>query len=95
MSYGGGVHPAAANLRYPRPADRTTVAVAKRSRRTAGRIDKTRVPRQYRGVGERHLYHLLVSYRTYHNQVRTHLALDKDAPLRRPAQAFGTIASVT
>jgi transposase InsO family protein len=31
--------------------------------------------------GERHLRQLLASYSTYHNEVRTHLALNKDAPL--------------
>jgi hypothetical protein len=30
-----------------------------------------------------------------HNRVRTHLALEKDAPLHRPAQTVGLIASVT
>jgi Integrase core domain len=43
-------------------------------------------------LGERDLRHLLASYGTYHNQVRTHLALDKDAPLNRPAQTVETIA---
>jgi transposase InsO family protein len=37
-------------------------------------------------LGERHLRHLLSNYATYYNRVRTHLALDKDAPLHRPAQ---------
>jgi hypothetical protein len=35
-------------------------------------------------LGERHLRHLLANYATYYNGVRTHLALDKDAPLHRP-----------
>ena len=46
-------------------------------------------------LGERHLRHLLANYATYYNRVRTHLALDKDAPLHRPAQTVGLIASVT
>jgi hypothetical protein len=46
-------------------------------------------------LGERHLRHLLANYATYYNGVRTHLALDKDTPLRRPAQTVGRIASVT
>ena len=46
-------------------------------------------------LGERHLRHLLANYATYYNGVRTHLALDKDAPLHRPAQTVGLIASVT
>jgi hypothetical protein len=37
----------------------------------------------------------LANYATYYNGVRTHLALDKDTPLHRPAQTVGRIASVT
>jgi transposase InsO family protein len=46
-------------------------------------------------LGERHLRHLLANYATYYNGVRTHLALNKDTPLHRPAQTVGRIASVT
>src|SRR4051794_570709 len=46
-------------------------------------------------LGERHLRHRLANYATYYNGVRTHLALDKDSPLHRPAQTIGRIASVT
>ena len=31
--------------------------------------------------GERHLRHVLLSYMNYYNETRTHLSLDKDAPL--------------
>jgi hypothetical protein len=31
--------------------------------------------------GERHLRHLLKSYQRYYNGVRTHLSLNKDAPV--------------
>ena len=34
-------------------------------------------------VGERHLLHVLASYQKYHNEVRTHLSLQKAAPVRR------------
>jgi AraC-like DNA-binding protein len=34
----------------------------------------------------------LANYATYYNRVPTHLALDKDAPLHRPAQTVGLIA---
>jgi len=44
-------------------------------------------------LGERHLRHLLANYATYYNGVRTHLALNKDTPLHRPAQTVGRIAS--
>src|SRR3954451_20313062 len=33
--------------------------------------------------GERHLRHVLLSYMNYDNETRTHLSLDKDAPLSR------------
>jgi hypothetical protein len=36
----------------------------------------------------------LANYATYHNGVRTHLALGKDAPLHPPAQTVGRITSV-
>jgi len=38
---------------------------------------------------------MLANYATYYNGVRTHLALDKDSPLHRPAQTVGRIAPVT
>jgi hypothetical protein len=36
-------------------------------------------------LGERHLRHVLLSYMTYHDEARTHLSLDKDAPIPREA----------
>jgi transposase InsO family protein len=41
--------------------------------------------------GERHLRRILALYSSYYNQTRTHLALGKDAPLRRAVQGSGTI----
>jgi transposase InsO family protein len=41
--------------------------------------------------GERHLRHVLRSYAKYYNQVRTHLSLNKDAPVPRAIQAVGRI----
>jgi hypothetical protein len=43
--------------------------------------------------GERHLRHLLRSYTTYYNDIRTHRSLDKDAPVSRPVQRTGSIKS--
>jgi transposase InsO family protein len=40
-------------------------------------------------LGERHLRHLLLSYMTCHNETRTHLSLDKDAPIPREIQGVG------
>ena len=42
-------------------------------------------------LGERHLLHVLRSYMKYHNEVRTHLSLDKDAPLSRAVERAGRI----
>ena len=45
-------------------------------------------------LGEWHLRRVLKSYSLYYNETRTHLGLDKDTPLPRPAQRAGTIVSV-
>jgi hypothetical protein len=42
-------------------------------------------------LGERHLWHLLLSYMKYYNETRTHLSLNKDAPLSRAVQTVGRI----
>jgi len=42
-------------------------------------------------LGERHLRLVLSSYLTYHNEARTHLSLDKDAPIPRAVQGVGRI----
>jgi len=41
--------------------------------------------------GERHLRHLLQSYAIYYNEARTHLSLNKDAPIPLAAQTIGRI----
>jgi transposase InsO family protein len=41
--------------------------------------------------GERHLRHVLLSYMNYYNETRTHLSLDKDAPLSRTVESAGRI----
>src|SRR3989440_2269463 len=41
--------------------------------------------------GERHLRHLLKSYQSYYNEVRTHLSLNKDAPVPRAAHQGGLV----
>ena len=41
--------------------------------------------------GESHLHHLLRCYLGYYNQTRTHLSLDKDAPISRAIQTAGRI----
>ena len=44
-------------------------------------------------LGERHLCHLLKSYQRYYNDARTHLSLNKDAPVARAVQAVGNIVA--
>ena len=44
-------------------------------------------------VGERHLRHVLASYQKYYNEVRTHLSLQKDAPVRRDVCRTGRVRS--
>jgi transposase InsO family protein len=44
--------------------------------------------------GEAHLRQILSSYGAYYNEVRTHLALRKDAPLGRAVQRTGVIVAI-
>jgi transposase InsO family protein len=43
--------------------------------------------------GEAHLRQILTMYASYYNETRTHLSLDKDAPLPRAVQRCGTIVA--
>jgi putative transposase len=45
--------------------------------------------------GERHLRRILTAYFAYYHRARTHLALDKDAPDRRPIEPPGLGAIIT
>jgi len=44
--------------------------------------------------GEAHLRRVLGAYAAYYNQTRPHLALQKDAPLRRTVQRIGSIVAI-
>jgi transposase InsO family protein len=44
--------------------------------------------------GEQHLRHLLKSYQKYYNEARTHLSLQKDAPIPRAVQTVGQTLAV-
>jgi hypothetical protein len=44
--------------------------------------------------GETHLRRILSTYAAYFNQARTHLALQKDAPLYRAVQRSGAIVAI-
>ena len=41
--------------------------------------------------GERHLRHVLLLYKDYYNATRTHLSLNKDAPVPRGVECAGNI----
>ena len=45
-------------------------------------------------LGEAHLCRILKPYARYYNETRTHLALDKDAPVSRPVQRTGVVRSL-
>jgi hypothetical protein len=44
--------------------------------------------------GEAHLRQILSAYTAYYNQMRTHLALGKDAPLGRAVQRNDAIVAI-
>ena len=44
--------------------------------------------------GEAHLRKILCAYAAYYNQARTHLALQKNAPIKRRVQRFGRIIAI-
>ena len=76
---------------HSRSPNLCTLALAERLRRTPDRLDPKGVSGPHRCVGERHLRHVLLCYVIYYNTVRTHLSLDKDAPIQRPPQTTGRI----
>jgi transposase InsO family protein len=45
-------------------------------------------------LSESHLRRILKSYAVYYNEIRTHLALDKDAPVSHPVQRTGVVTSL-
>jgi hypothetical protein len=44
-------------------------------------------------LNEKHLNSVLTEFVEYYNTSRTHMSLDKDAPVHRPAQTEGKIVS--
>jgi hypothetical protein len=64
---------------------------------TGGKADRIYPPRLLDHVvvfNEQHLRHLLKSYKQYYNEFRTHLSLDKDAPIPRDAHRVGRVLSL-
>ena len=45
-------------------------------------------------LGEAHLRQIVKAYTDYYNRVRTHLALEKDAPLGRPIHGIGQVVAI-
>lgn len=45
-------------------------------------------------LGEVHLRRVLSAYAAYYNQSRTHLALQKDAPLHRVSKRVGDVIAI-
>jgi hypothetical protein len=45
-------------------------------------------------LGETRLRRILKFYTRYYNEARTHLALDKDAPVSRPVERTGVVRSL-
>jgi transposase InsO family protein len=44
--------------------------------------------------GEANLHRILKTYASYYNEIRTHLSLDKDAPMSRRSQKVGRVAAL-
>jgi hypothetical protein len=76
---------------HPRPTDLALIAVAKS---VSGTSDWHGASRVLLVFGEAHLRQILSSYAAYYNEVRTHLALRKDAPLGRTVQRTGLIVAI-
>jgi hypothetical protein len=74
-------------------AHRPALALAERLRGTRHRLAPTRVPRSRHRGQRRGLHRVLTAHVTYYMQSRTHLALEKDAPISRPVMpaALGRI----
>jgi hypothetical protein len=88
-----GRHPAPLGAADQRSTDIAALAVAKCLCRTAVLVGSVRRECVDHVVvlGERHLRHVLLSYMKYYNETRTHLSLNKDAPIPRAVQAAGRI----
>ena len=77
--------------RYSRSPDVSSLTLAKRfAERLIGSIRRECLDHVV-VFGERHLRHVLLSYMNYYNETRTHLSLEKDAPLSRTVQGAGRI----
>jgi hypothetical protein len=80
-------------------SDRWASAIAPRRRAPLGKMDMQRLIGSIRRecldhvivLSERHLRHLLLCYMKYYNGARTHLSLEKDAPVSPAVDRAGHI----
>src|ERR1700733_6127274 len=75
--------------RYSRPLDVSAFTLAKRLRRTTNRLDPQGMPRSYRGVRQTPFAPCAAVLLDYYNGTRTHLSLNKDAPISRAVETAG------
>ena len=85
------IHPPGSIHRYSRSSDVSSLTLANAyAERLIGSIRRECIDHIVI-FGERHLRHVLLSYMTYYNDARTHLSLNKDAPVPRAADTAGRI----
>src|ERR1700737_3940371 len=85
------IYPPRSIDRHSRPPDVSAFTLAKRIRRTLIGSVRRECLDHIVVFGERHLRHVLLSYMDCYNGTRTHLSLNKDAPISRAAEAAGRI----
>src|SRR6476619_8212706 len=91
MELMAGIYPPGSIHRYSRPPDVSSLTVANAyAERLIGSIRRECVDHIV-VFGERHLRHVLRSYMSYYNDARTHLSLNKDAPVPRADDTDGRI----
>jgi hypothetical protein len=78
---------------YPRPADQSRGALADGIAELLIGTLRRECLDQLIVFGESHLRRILAAYADYYNQARPHLALQKDAPLKRAVQPIGSSSS--
>src|SRR5947207_15638020 len=84
------LHTAPSSDGHPGPADRRSPWQNGYAERLIGSIRRDCLDHVI-VFGEQHLRHLLKSYQKYYNEARTHLSVNKDAPVARAVQAIGSI----
>jgi hypothetical protein len=75
--------------RYSRPPDVSAFTLTKRLRRTTNRLDPQGMPRSYRGVRQTPFAPCAAVLLDYYNGTRTHLSLNKHAPISRAVETAG------